>query len=96
VTGRRLSRLNVDGDAQADLSVHGGIHKAVYGYPVEHYDYWRAELPDTDLTWGTFGENFTTEGVMEDQVYIGERFQIGTAEVQVTEPRLACHKLGPV
>lgn len=95
VTGpRRLSRLNVDGDAQAELSVHGGIHKAVYGYPVEHYDYWRAELPDTDLTWGTFGENFTTEGVLEDQVYIGERFQIGTAEVQVTEPRLPCYKLG--
>jgi len=95
VTGpRKLSRLNVNGDAQADLSVHGGIHKAVYGYPVEHYDYWRAELPATDLTWGMFGENFTTEGLLEDQVYIGERFQIGTAEIQVTEPRLPCYKLG--
>lgn len=91
---RRLSRLNVEGDAQADLSVHGGIHKAVYGYPAQHYDYWRAELPNAGLVWGTFGENFTTEGLLEDQVYIGERFQIGTAEVQVTEPRLPCYKLG--
>lgn len=95
VTGpRKLSRLNVNGDAQADLSVHGGIHKAVYGYPVEHYDYWRAALSDINLTWGMFGENFTTEGLLEDQVYIGERFQIGTAEIQVTEPRLPCYKLG--
>jgi MOSC domain-containing protein YiiM len=95
VTGpRRLSRLNVDGDAQADLTVHGGIHKAVYGYPAEHYNYWRAVLPDTNLTWGMFGENFTMEGLLEDQVYIGERFQIGTAEVQITEPRLPCYKLG--
>jgi MOSC domain-containing protein YiiM len=74
--------------------VHGGVHKAVYGYPVEHYDYWRAELPDTDLAWGVFGENFTTEGLLEDRVYIGERFRIGSAEVQVTEPRLPCYKLG--
>lgn len=89
-----LSRLNLDGDAQADLSVHGGVHKAVYGYPVEHYDYWRAELPEADLAWGAFGENFTTEGLLEDHVYIGERFRIGAAEVQVTEPRLPCYKLG--
>jgi MOSC domain-containing protein YiiM len=95
VTGpRMLSRLNVDGDAQADLSVHGGIYKAVYGYPVEHYDYWQKQLPETDLPWGAFGENFTTQGFLEEQIYIGERFKIGTAEVQVTEPRLPCHKLG--
>jgi MOSC domain-containing protein YiiM len=91
---RRLSRFNLDGDAQADLSVHGGAHKAVYAYPVEHYEYWHAELPDIELAWGMFGENFTTEGLLEDEVHIGERFRIGTAEVQVTEPRLPCYKLG--
>lgn len=91
---RMLSRLNVEGDAQADLSVHGGIYKAVYGYPVEHYDYWRKQIPEIDLPWGAFGENFTTQGFLEDQIYIGERFKIGTAEVQVTEPRLPCYKLG--
>lgn len=95
VTGpRKLSQLNVEGDAQADLSVHGGIYKAVYGYPAEHYDYWREVLPESDLAWGAFGENFTTQGLLEDQIYVGERFRIGTAEVQVTEPRLPCYKLG--
>jgi MOSC domain-containing protein YiiM len=89
-----LAQLNLHGDAQADLSVHGGVHKAVYGYPVEHYDYWRAELPDTDFAWGMFGENFTTEGMLEEHLMIGERFRIGTAEVRVTEPRLPCYKLG--
>ena len=74
--------------------MHGGVYKAVYGYPVEHYDYWREVLPGTDLLWGAFGENFTTQGLLEDQIYIGERFGIGTAEVQVTEPRLPCYKLG--
>lgn len=91
---RNLSRLNLEGDTQADQSVHGGISKAVYGYPVEHYNYWREVLPETDLAWGMFGENFTTQGLLEDQIYIGERFRIGTAEVQVTEPRLPCYKLG--
>jgi MOSC domain-containing protein YiiM len=91
---RMLSRLNVEGDAQADLTVHGGKYKAVYGYPIEHYDYWRELLPEIDLTWGAFGENFTTQGLLEDQIYIGERFRIGTAEVQVTGPRLPCYKLG--
>jgi MOSC domain-containing protein YiiM len=95
VTGpRMISRLNVEGDAQADLSVHGGIYKAVYGYPVEHYDYWHEVLPETDLAWGAFGENFTTQGLLEDQIYIGERFRIGTAQVQVTEPRMPCYKIG--
>jgi MOSC domain-containing protein YiiM len=95
VTGpRMLSRLNVEGDAQADLTVHGGIYKAVYGYPVEHYDYWREVLPEMEWKWGAFGENFTTEGLLENQLYIGERFRIGTAELQVTEPRLPCYKLG--
>lgn len=88
-----LRTLNLDGDAQADLSVHGGLSKAVYAYPVEHYEYWRHELPDMELTNGMFGENFTTEGLLEGEVNIGDRFRIGEAEVVVTEPRLPCSKL---
>ncbi len=95
VAGRiRLRTLNLDGDRQADLSVHGGPSKAVYVYPSEHYGYWRQELPGMDLPWGMFGENFTTEGLREDQVNIGDRFRIGSAEVMATEPRLPCYKLG--
>src|SRR6266704_2067440 len=86
--------LNLDGDGQADLTVHGGIDKAVYLYPSEHYSYWRSELPGVDLPWGMFGENFTTEGLLEDAVYIGDRFRIGETEVMVTEPRMPCYKLG--
>ncbi|MGH7409924.1 MAG: MOSC domain-containing protein [Candidatus Methylomirabilis sp.] len=89
----KLRRLNLDGDRQADLSVHGGPSKAVYAYPVEHYDYWRGELPGMNLPWGMFGENFTVEGLREDSVNIGDRFRIGSAELMVTEPRLPCHKL---
>lgn len=95
VAGRiRLRALNLDGDRQADLSVHGGPSKAVYVYPSEHYGYWRQELPGMDLPWGMFGENFTTEGLREDQVNIGDRFRVGSAEVMATEPRLPCYKLG--
>ncbi|MGE5848609.1 MAG: MOSC domain-containing protein [Candidatus Methylomirabilota bacterium] len=95
VAGRIWVRtLNLEGDRQADLSVHGGPSKAVYAYPSEHYGYWRQELPGMDLPWGMFGENFTTEGLREDQVNIGDRFRIGSAEVMVTEPRLPCYKLG--
>jgi MOSC domain-containing protein YiiM len=95
VQGRVMLRtLNLDGDRQADLSVHGGPSKAVYAYPSEHYDYWRGQLPGMDLPWGMFGENLTTEGLREDAVNIGDRFRIGTAEVMVTEPRLPCYKLG--
>jgi MOSC domain-containing protein YiiM len=90
----RVRRLNLDGDKQADLSVHGGPDKAVYAYPVEHYTYWRRELPDRELTWGNFGENLTTEGLDESVVQIGDRFRIGTAELVVTQPRLPCYKLG--
>ena len=86
--------LNLDGDQQADLTVHGGVNKAVYAYPSEHYRYWRTELPGVDLPWGMFGENFTTEGLFEETVYIGDRFRIGDAEVIVTEPRMPCYKLG--
>ena len=94
VEGRiRLRTLNLDGDRQADLSVHGGLSKAAYAYPIEHYEYWREQLPGVDLPWGMFGENFTTEGLREDRVNIGDRFRIGSAEVMVTEPRLPCYKL---
>jgi MOSC domain-containing protein YiiM len=89
-----LRTLNLDGDEQADLAVHGGVNKAVYVYPSEHYGYWRTELPGVDLPWGMFGENFTTEGLLEDAIYIGDRFRIGDVEVMVTEPRMPCYKLG--
>ncbi|MET0645301.1 MAG: MOSC domain-containing protein [Pyrinomonadaceae bacterium] len=95
VEGRVMLRtLNLDGDRQADLTVHGGVNKAAYVYPSEHYEYWRGELPDTELPWGMFGENFTTEGLDESSVHIGDRFRLGSAEVTVTQPRLPCHKLG--
>src|SRR6202023_3543304 len=89
-----LRKLNLDGDRQADLTVHGGEHKAVYCYPQEHYAYWKKELPGYDLTRGNFGENFTTEGLLEDSIHIGDRFSIGSAEIVVTQPRLPCYKLG--
>src|SRR5215831_3517896 len=95
VSGRiHLRTLNFDGDRQADLSVHGGLDKAVYVYPVEHYAYWHRELPDMTLPWGIFGENLTTEGLQEDTLQIGDRFRIGSTEVVVTQPRLPCFKLG--
>jgi MOSC domain-containing protein YiiM len=88
-----LRTLNLDGDRQADLSVHGGRYKAVYGYPSEHYDFWRSELPGMDLPWGMFGENFTTEGLAESQLHIGDCLQIGSAIVMVRQPRQPCYKL---
>ena len=95
VAGRVMLRtLNLDGDRQADLSVHGGPEKAVYVYPSEHYAFWKRELPDMDLPWGMFGENFTTEGMFETDINIGDRFRIGSAEVMVTQPRMPCYKLG--
>ena len=94
VTKRILMRtLNLDGDRQADLSVHGGRDKAVYAYPSEHYAFWKRELPGVELPWGSFGENLATEGLLEANVHLGDRFQIGTAEVAVTQPRLPCFKL---
>jgi MOSC domain-containing protein YiiM len=89
-----LRRLNLDGDRQADLSVHGGADKAVYAYSSEHYPFWRGELAGVDIPFGMFGENFTTEGLAEDAVSIGDRFRVGTAELMVTQPRLPCYKLG--
>src|SRR5215213_10274029 len=95
VEGRVMLRtLNLDGDRQADLTVHGGPSKAAYVYPAEHYGYWRGELPGVELPWGMFGENFTTEGLDESNVNIGDRFRVGAAEVVVTEPRMPCYKLG--
>ena len=95
VAGRvMLRRLNLDGDRQADLTVHGGADKAVYGYPAAHYAYWHDELADGELPFGMFGENFTVEGLAEDAVNIGDRFSIGAAEVVVRQPRLPCYKLG--
>jgi MOSC domain-containing protein YiiM len=89
-----LRTLNLDGDRQADLSVHGGANKAVYCYPAEHYDFWRQEFPEMELPWGMFGENFTTDGLSEEELNIGDQFSIGSALVMVTEPRMPCYKLG--
>jgi MOSC domain-containing protein YiiM len=89
----QLRTLNLDGDRQADLSVHGGPHKAVYAYPSEHYPDWRRELPGVDLPWGMFGENFTTTGLAEDELHVGDRFQIGSSIVMVRQPRTPCYKL---
>jgi MOSC domain-containing protein YiiM len=95
VTGRiKLRRLNLDGDKQADLTVHGGPDKAVYAYPSEHYDYWKKRLPNVKLPWGMFGENLTTEGLLEDHVHIGDVFRVGSSEVVSTQPRMPCYKLG--
>ncbi len=90
----KLRKLNLEGDKQADLKVHGGEDKAVYAYPMEHYEYWRRMLPGVDLTWGAFGENFTTEGLVEDRVNIGDQYKIGTAKLIVVQPRMPCYKLG--
>jgi MOSC domain-containing protein YiiM len=89
-----LRTLNLDGDGQGDLSVHGGIDKAVYVYPIAHYDYWKRELGRDDLTYGQFGENLTVEGMLEDAVHIGDIFRVGDALVEVSQPRVPCFKLG--
>ena len=94
VAGRVMLRtLNLEGDRQADLSVHGGPSKAVYVYPSEHYDYWKRELPEMKLPWGMFGENFTSAGLFESELNIGDKFRVGSAAVMVTEPRMPCYKL---
>src|ERR1700691_3532315 len=88
-----MRQLDFDGDRQADLSVHGGPYKAVYAYPSEHYEYWQKELPQVELPWGGFGENFTTEGLQDAELHVGDRFQIGSAVVMVRQPRMPCYKL---
>ena len=90
----RVQKLNLAGDEQSDLSVHGGVDKAVYAYPSEHYAYWREQLPEMKLPWGSFGENLTTEGLNDKTLQIGDRLSIGSAEFVVTQPRLPCFKLG--
>jgi MOSC domain-containing protein YiiM len=95
VEGRvMLGALNLDGDGQADLVGHGGIYKAAYAYSVENYEYWKRELDREDLAFGQFGENFTVEGMTEDEVHVGDVFRIGGALVEVTQPRVPCYKLG--
>ena len=88
-----MRQLDLDGDRQADLSVHGGPYKAVYAYPSEHYVFWRKELPEMELPWGQFGENLTTEGLNEKDTHIGDVLRMGQATVQVTQPRVPCLKL---
>ena len=90
----RIRVLNLDGDRQADLRVHGGWDKAVYAYPSEFYELWRSERPELDFPWGQFGENLTTAGLLDGDVSVGDRFRVGTAELVVTQPRLPCFKLG--
>ncbi len=95
VAGRvAVRRLNLDGDRQADLRVHGGEDKAIYLYPSEHYAFWREQFPEMSLPWGMFGENLTIAGLLEAEVHVGDRFQIGSVQVQVTQPRTPCYKLG--
>ncbi len=88
-----ISELNLAGDKQADLTVHGGVDKAVYVYPAEHYEYWRRQLPDVAFSWGNFGENLTTEGLLEDTLCIGDRLRVGSTVLMVTQPRMPCYKL---
>jgi MOSC domain-containing protein YiiM len=88
-----VRRLNIDGDRQADLRVHGGERKAVYAYPVEHYPFWGSVYPEMELPWGAFGENLTTSGMIESSVRVGDQFRIGSAILQVTQPRSPCYKL---
>lgn len=88
-----IRKLNLAGDKQADLTVHGGAEKAVYAYPSEHYEYWRMKLPEVPFSWGKFGENLTTEGLAEDLLCIGDRLRVGSAILMVTQPRMPCYKL---
>ncbi len=95
VAGRiAVGRLNLEGDRQADLTVHGGREKAIYAYPAEYYPFWREQFPEMELPWGMFGENLTVEGLLDETVHIGDHFQVGSARVVVTQPRLPCYKLG--
>lgn len=89
-----LRGYNLEGDRQADLTVHGGPNKAVYLYPSEHYSFWTQQLPDTDLSFGVFGENLTSEGISENSAHIGDQFRIGSTVLQVSQPRMPCFKLG--
>jgi MOSC domain-containing protein YiiM len=89
----KVGTLNLEGDEQADLTVHGGVNKAVYAYPSEHYEFWRQQYASLELEWGAFGENLTTEGLLETEASVGDVVQIGTVELVVVQPRLPCYKL---
>jgi len=91
---RRVRRLNIDGDGQGDLAGHGGEHRAVFVYQIDSYRYWQAQLGRDDFTYGQFGENFTVEGLADDQVCIGDRYRIGEALFEVTQPRVTCYRVG--
>ena len=94
ITGRvQVNAFNIEGDRQADLTVHGGASKAIYAYPVEHYEFWRRELPEVEFPWGSFGENLTIDGLLEKELNIGDHLCAGSVELIVTEPRLPCYKL---
>ena len=86
--------LNLEGDRQADLTVHGGLEKAIYAYPADHYPFWREQFPEMELPWGMFGENLTITGLLEETVHIGDHFQVGSAKLMVKQPRVPCYKLG--
>ena len=90
----RVGATHLEGDGQADLTVHGGVDKAVYAYPAEHYALWESELSEPELAWGSFGENLTLRGLLERDVYIGDRLRVGSAVLRVTQPRVPCYKLG--
>ena len=90
----KVGELNLEGDRQADLTVHGGVDKAVYAYASEHYPFWVEKYPNMEIPWGSFGENFTTEGLLESEVHVGDRLGVGSAEFAVTQPRFPCYKLG--
>src|SRR5271165_3443524 len=95
VTGsRRVRRLHIDGDGQGDLAGHGGEQRAVFVYQIESYRYWECELGRSDFVYGQFGENFTVEGLSDEEVCIGDRYQIGTAVFEVTQPRVTCYRVG--
>jgi MOSC domain-containing protein YiiM len=95
VTGRRMVRkLDIDGDAQGDLAGHGGEHRAVFVYQMDSYDYWKRFLGRNDFIFGQFGENFTVEGLPDDEVCIGDRYRIGDAVFEVTQPRVTCYRVG--
>ena len=89
----KVHSLGLEGDGQADMENHGGIHKAVYGYPFEHYGYWSTQLGRNDFTFGQFGENLTVQGWLEDDVHIGDMFRIGEVVLEITQPRVPCYKL---
>jgi ferredoxin-NADP reductase/MOSC domain-containing protein YiiM len=91
---RMVRRLNIDGDGQGDLAGHGGEQRAVLVYQVQSYAYWAKQLGRDDLSWGNFGENFTVDGLGDDEACVGDRYRIGTAEFEVTQPRVTCFRVG--